>query len=386
MPLIDQWKSDPTQFKDKSIQQLLAWCGDGVLKDGNKTSSEFRDFLAHIPSEQLAQYGQQCLELKFPDGGIALQDIVNQIGKRLGFQIEYGRYRGVPSQIGFDGLWKAHDDTTILIEVKTSDAYRLSLDTAATYRRKLIQEKRLSEPKSSILYVVGRYDTGELEAQVRGSRHAWDIRLVSVDSLLNLLRIKEELEDQQTIDKIREVLTPREYTRVDGIVDLVFSATSESKIDEIEEDEDDEKTEKKFTPVGFRPQCIERISKHFNDSLIKKTSSIYATPDDLKAVSVSVSREYERATGTGYWFAYHPSQIKTLEAYNEAWVSFGCGSGRQILLLPFSQFKKWLEQFNQTIKEDRAYWHVHIHQEKGLWILSTKTGFSPINITQYLLP
>ena len=34
-------------------------------------------------------------------------------------------------------------------------------------------------PDSSMLIVVGGEDTGDLEAQIRGSRYAWDIRLVS---------------------------------------------------------------------------------------------------------------------------------------------------------------------------------------------------------------
>ncbi len=46
--------------------------------------------------------------------------------------------------------------------------------------------------KSSILIVVGRQDTGDLEAQVRGSRHAWEIRLISVDALLQLMNRQGE--------------------------------------------------------------------------------------------------------------------------------------------------------------------------------------------------
>jgi hypothetical protein len=71
----------------------------------------------------------------------------------------------------------------------STDAYRLSLDTVAGYRDQLLAQASLARP-CSILIVVGRTDTGELEAQVRGSRHAWAIRLISVDALLNLVCIK----------------------------------------------------------------------------------------------------------------------------------------------------------------------------------------------------
>ena len=113
----------------------------------------------------------------------------------------------------------------ILAEVKTTDVYRPSLETTASYRRELIKKGIIPEESSSILYVVGRSDTGDLEAQVRGSRHTWDIRLISVDALFRLVKIKEELEDQNTIDRIRDILMPQEFTRIDGIIDLVFSAT-----------------------------------------------------------------------------------------------------------------------------------------------------------------
>jgi hypothetical protein len=51
----------------------------------------------------------------------------------------------------------------------------------------LITSGQLKEDQSSILIVVGREDTGDLEAQIRGSRHAWDVRLISVDALLRLM-------------------------------------------------------------------------------------------------------------------------------------------------------------------------------------------------------
>ena len=61
----------------------------------------------------------------------------------------------------------------------------------ASYRRELIASAQLDEERSSILIVVGRQDTGDLEAHVRGSRHAWDVRLISVDALLRLMFLKE---------------------------------------------------------------------------------------------------------------------------------------------------------------------------------------------------
>lgn len=115
--------------------------------------------------------------------GLYYRIIVNQIGQRLGFEAEYGRYRGVTGQIGFDGLWRLPNGHTIVIEVKTADSYRIDLKKLADYRKKLIKEKSISEKESSVLIVVGRKDTDDLEAQIRGSRHAWDMKLIIIEIL-----------------------------------------------------------------------------------------------------------------------------------------------------------------------------------------------------------
>ena len=99
---------------------------------------------------------------------------------RLDFEIRRGTYRGSKGRTGFDGIWRSEDGRAIVVEVKTSDTHRIELDRLSDYRKKLIAERAIPETESSILLVVGRSDTGDLEAQVRGSRHAWDVRLISV--------------------------------------------------------------------------------------------------------------------------------------------------------------------------------------------------------------
>lgn len=113
-----------------------------------------------------------------------------------------------------------------MIEVKTTDVYRISLDTIVAYREKLIGSGRIDR-SSSILIIVGRDDTGELEAQVRGSRHASDIRLLSTEALLKLVQLKENAEDTATGIKIRELLFPMEYTRLDQIIDVMFTTATD---------------------------------------------------------------------------------------------------------------------------------------------------------------
>ena len=154
MSLLDLWLKSKSQLEDKQVQQIIAIAGSGRLLDGAETSAEFRDFLSHVPSNVLSRYAEDCFVSKFQDGGLALQDIVNQVGQRLGFHVEYGRYRGVTGQSGHDGLWVSPFKDTIIVEVKVTDAFRMELDTLANYRRSLIQFGKATEEKSSILIVV----------------------------------------------------------------------------------------------------------------------------------------------------------------------------------------------------------------------------------------
>lgn len=80
MPLAEIWKTNPEQLKGKQVHQVLAFAGDGKLRDDSATASEFRAFLGHVPPETLADFANQCLTDSFKDSGLVLQDVVVQFG------------------------------------------------------------------------------------------------------------------------------------------------------------------------------------------------------------------------------------------------------------------------------------------------------------------
>lgn len=392
MALLDLLKKSPDQVQDKQVHQLIAFAGAGKLIDDSECSVEFRVFLRSVPSLHLRNYADQCLNQTFQDSGLALQDIVNEIGARLGAEVTSGRYRGTSKHIGFDGLWKFSNGHSIVTEVKTTDAYRIDLNTIADYRNALIDTGTImTKDASSMLLIVGRQDTGDLEAQIRGSRYAWDIRIVSVGALLRLLSIKEEVEDPTIIQRIHNILVPREFTRLDEIVDVLFSATEDIKQEEGTDVEevvpvDKKSKEPKFTPVAFHNACITRIQAHLNVTLIKRTRAQYSSPDKTVMVNCAVSKEYQPDKSPGYWFAFHPHQRDALRQMIEAFVAFGCGSSKRLLLIPFSDFEQWLDGLNTTQKEDRFYWHVIIHRKGEKFTLQRKKGEKAVDLTMYLMP
>lgn len=390
MALLDLWKKTPDQLKDKQVHQLIGFAGAGKLVDESDCSGEFRAFLASVPSENLKDYTDQCLTHSFPDSGFALQDVVNEIGARLGAEVTPGRYRGTSKHVGFDGLWKFSNGQSIIVEVKTTDAYRIDLNTIADYRETLIEKENIPEKASSMLLIVGRQDTGDLEAQIRGSRYAWEIRVISVDALLRLMSIKEEVEDPQIIQRIHSILIPREFTRLDEIADILFSAAEDLKQGEGATEEegvpvDKKSKEPKFAPVAFHDACISRIQVALRETLIKRSRAQYSSPDKSVIVNCAVSKEHNPDTNPNYWFAFHPHQKESLKTAKKSYVAFGCGTSKRVLLIPFSDFDAWVEGMWITQRDDRYYWHVVIYRKGEKYSLHRKKGEKGIDLTPYLL-
>lgn len=399
--LIDLWLNNKELIISKSIQQVIAFCGDGKLRDGKACSLEFRAYLKSIPSWLLEKYANECLETAFNDSGLALQDIVNQIGTRIGFDVEYGLYQGKRNQIGFDGIWTASDGYSIITEVKTTDAYRINLDVISKYRNASISSGRMTD-RSSVLIVVGRQDTGDLEAQIRGSRHAWDIRLISTDAIVNLMKVRENLNDARIIQQISEILKPQEYTRLDRLIDVIFTTAQDvivvdpdvdepdsgiEEIDSVLDDKDENKTKKekkpKFQPVKFHEECIEKIQSYIKKPLVKKSRSTYSNDEKSINIVCSISKRHENKSTIKFWFAYHPYYTDFLKNAQKSFMAYGCGSEDLTVLIPFEIFEPLLQDFWTTENEDKMYWHVIIYErEDGLFLqIPKKNEF--MNISKY---
>jgi hypothetical protein len=389
MTLLELFKRDPAQFATKHLQQIIAFAADGKLGDGTAASAELRDFLAHVPSSELSRFAGQCLTDGFAESGFALQDIVNEIGSRLGLKVEHGRYRGSKNVSGHDGIWRTTDKRAIVVEVKTTDAYRIDLDSIAGYRERLAEEGHVDKERSSLLIIVGRQDTGGLEAQVRGSKHAWITRLLSVDALLRMLQTKEELEDHLILRRLQAILIPHDFTKLDEVVDLMFAAVEEARgepaLPEPRTHQTIPMNEQQVTkgPAAFHNRCISRIEKHLGVSLQQLSRSSYQTTDGASRVCCAVSKYYER--GKRYWFAFHPAQHAFLEGGTSTYVSFACGSESKIALIPFTKFKALLPSLGKTTLPNRFYWHVTMYLRAGRIVLVGAKGSKPVDMAPFFI-
>jgi len=249
MSLVDLLKTSPDELFSKHLWQIIAFAGTGKLLDGGDTSAEFREVLSNIPVEALSQWGQEAARGKFDGSGFALQDIVNEVGRRLGFTVRPGTYRGGGGE-PYDGLWQARAGHCVVVETKTSDNFTIDLKKLAEYRRQVLTSKRLGEQDSSILLVLGRQDTGDYEDRIKGSRYAFIMRFITVDALLLLLDLKQAATDEcasaSLSAKIFELFTSPKFIGLDPVVDLVAVAprlaTPTDRHEERPGRDDDQKT------------------------------------------------------------------------------------------------------------------------------------------------
>lgn len=112
-----------------NILQIVGLAGSGNLRDGDESQEELRDYLSTVEPEKLIEYAKFCLDNAFTDSGFVLQDVVNEIGRRLEFIVENGRYRGVRNENGFDGIWTSRWSESYVVETKTTSAYTIELGT-----------------------------------------------------------------------------------------------------------------------------------------------------------------------------------------------------------------------------------------------------------------
>jgi Tfp pilus assembly protein PilF len=168
----------------------------GVLADGSNESIRFRENVEsqNIRLNELEEWTGEALETPHDEQRLfALQDIVNSLGTRLGFQVEYGAYEAVNADwMPFDGLWRLREDLYLAVEVFSDplervDFSRLEKDLAA-----LARNPAIGKADTVACFVLAAGADPTIEDQIRTSRLHDRIRLLPLTTLFDLLRMDAE--------------------------------------------------------------------------------------------------------------------------------------------------------------------------------------------------
>lgn len=375
---------------DKRISQIIGIFGDGKFSDGNETSEELRHFLSQVSKEHLKTYATQCVNEKFDGNGFALQDIVNELGKRLGFDIEHGRYRGVPGKPGHDGLWLAKNGGhSFVVESKVTDSFPIKGNELSEYREKLIEEKRIGKQNSSILLVYGRGDRERLVSQLIGSAVFASIQVVSAAGLFDLLDIKENIE-KYGVRTVHDLLKP--VLTVEKSIDFVRACMGQ-EIKPAKKTEPPESARK--DKVAFSDKSVSDadyeywsgvVSKKMGVDLHKKKGVLYDSGDNKVGVVIMVSKSYKAGKGKRFfWYGVHPKHLDALSHYKNRSFAFGCGRKESVYVLPVAEFENIKDSLGTTDTGKRMYWHVKIYETDDGPMMFTRKGCARKTMTPYLV-
>lgn len=378
---------DDLERKQKHVKQIIGIFGNGKLLDDSQCSAEFRDFLSKVQVSSLKRYADECQKAgkDFEYRGQALQDIVNEVGRRLNFQVENGRYAGRQNQSNYDGIWELDVEYKLLVEVKTSNIHNISLDKISSYRDELIKAGKLLREQSGILIVVGSV-TGDLASQIKGSKHSWDMRYITVSALFKLLEFMEKTSTPGIMKQIEKILIPKEYICLDRIADIVISTAEDfqkqNEDDNIEED-DIEKEVKRIDSDKLREECIDKIQmekeKEWGKTkFIKKLKTSWIDKDKKINLVCLVSKKHIK--NPYYFFAFQEYYKEFLKEAEDSYIALVCASKENILIIPSDDFLKLTDNMHLSSKRTCRMVRICENGEKFSLILKTK---KEMDLTQY---
>jgi hypothetical protein len=230
-----------------------------------------------------------------------------------------------------------------------------------------------------MLVVVGRNETDDLEAQVRGSRHAWDMRLISIKSLLQLVRLKESTENSQTARKIREILVPFETTRLDSLVEVLLTTAQDVEETAVAatalsgDAVPDHSRPAVVDPTSLqltRDRIVDVFAKKHGKKLIRTSRAVYWDAGHTFRVVCTVSKRYSRRPSETYWYAYRANWNQFLMQADTGYFVLGCTDLDTAFAIPIHVVGEHLENLNTTTRDDgTSYWHISLAQRGSDFLL-----------------
>jgi hypothetical protein len=201
--------------------------------------------------------------------------------------------------------------------------------------------------------------------------------VISADSLIKLVQLKENSDDPETGRKIRSLLTPMEFTRLDALVDVMFATVAdveaaiiEPAIEKIDNSASAETRNTVVTPSGWeftdsavldakRQKAIDALGKAISTKFIKKSRALYWDAAHENRLACSVSKRYTKGAYP-YWYAYHPQWDEFLGEGKKSFFVLGCMDLPHAYAIPLDILRKNLSALNTTTTERSTYWHIHL--------------------------
>lgn len=255
----------------RTLDELLGHVGPLDDSPGLDNGRErFRRFLREsaVSVDDLGAYLRECLERSDEAHTRALQDLLNHIGTRLGFEVEFGPYRRLPGSLGWQGRWISPAGDQVVVATKRHETYADQRPTLARVVEQLIQERRIRGWGRALgLYIVtdSGVDLGHLEKSISSEPNAHPLRIIKPESVLALarLRLGGHLAHDDILTLLRST-SPRLDPLVEMVARLAIGPTAAGRHEEGNELED-------------IAQSVRRVIERFGDLLVEGLEAVFGS-------------------------------------------------------------------------------------------------------------
>ena len=161
-----------------------------------------------------------------------------------------------------------------------------------------------------------------------------------------------------------------EYTRLDEMIDVMFTTAKDVEgsvaegaedLQSTEAEEPDEKPKGTWQFTGDkliqakREQIVTALAKKEEATLIKKSRALYWSANHSLRAACTISKRYLKRPTTPYWYAYHPEWDEFLAEGERSFFVLGCMDRDAAFAIPHLVFRKYLDDLHTT---DDRYWHI----------------------------
>lgn len=216
---------------------------------------------------------------------------------------------------------------------------------------------------------------------------------------------------------MRSLLTPIEYTRLDRMVDVMFSTATDVE-EETTPDEQpvyksmagqlssNRQASQSAGGLGNQIAKIEKGTWHFTDahelqtkreqimaalghrksvSLVRKSRALFWNSKRNVRVACAMSKRYLGRHQAPYWYAYHPQWDMFLQEAETGFFVLGCMDLETAFAVPHAFMTKLLPLLNTTTsKSGSIYWHVHLVGQGSSFGISIPKS-DPIKLDSYAI-
>lgn len=384
-----RWRTPPELTEAKHHYRLIEFDENtrsrelGNAPESHQLSVSFRALLSESPLPLVRKLACICIQRALTR---PLQDVVNELGRRFGFDVENGPYRGRWEGPGYDGLWSLPDGRLVIVEVLYEDAWVFNATAIARCRSLLFQSGRLEGKTFSFLLLPS--EQGSFAKGSLGPEDASPVLAMGLTFLVKLAHLRETLEDPAAIRQIAEVFIPSEHIQADAIVARMSSSielsTSAPMTPELGAG-----AESPWEPTesgDFREACISRLASREGVKFAAWSNSAFVSRDETVRAVVETSKEYGDADCAHFCFALHPSPHLFLNGAKRGFLVLVCGTPDKAVALPRAFLRTLRKDFPTGERRLASfYWHLHVVRFGGQIWIDPEDGGEPLEITNYAL-